>query len=154
MNGRRVRGAKFKDICKFNKQIQFINSSIAESKRILSKLDRVLMPNDWMGDRIIDNFQYNTWRTVGVLNMTDHFIVRYLERVENKYITDVDLRNRFGYYNIKESDEMKIRMLEYDNFFTDEVKQRIREFVKNPPSEYTVIRQDERLITILDGNIS
>ena len=87
------------------------------------------------------------------MNLSDHFIVRYLERVENKFISDIELRKRFGYYNIAESDEMKIRMLEYDDFFTDDVKDRIREFVKNPPSEYTIIRQDDRVITIIDeGN--
>jgi len=150
MNGRRIRGAKYSDICKFNKQIQDINASIAESNRILSRLNRVLLPNDWLGDRIIDNFNYNTWRTVGVLNLTDHFIVRYLERVEKNIITDVDLRNKFGYFKLSESDEMKIRYLEYNDFFTDDVKDRIREFVKNPPPEYVVIRQDDRVITILD----
>lgn len=116
-NGRRLRRCSLQKIIKYNKQISLINDNIVNTHRILNKLNKVLQPNDYLGGRISDNFGYNTWRTVGVLNLSDHFIVRYLERVENKFISDIELRKRFGYYNIAESDEMKIRMLEYDDFF-------------------------------------
>lgn len=149
MNGRRIRGVRPSKIHQINKMIQDINDNIAHTHRILSKLDRVLLPDDYLGDRIEDRFCYNTWRTVGVLNLTDHFLVRYMERVENIFISDIDLMKRFGYYNINESDEMKIRYFEYENYFDDVRKERIREFIKNPPEQYTVIRQDERVITIL-----
>ncbi|AUE22632.1 hypothetical protein Ah1_00091 [Aeromonas phage Ah1] len=149
MQGRRLRRVRPAKVLKINQEIQRINDCIAESHRILNSVERTVLPGDWANGRIKDNFCYNTWRTVGCLNLSDHFLVRYMERVRNYKFDEEQIKLEYGYYCPTDSDMMKIRWANRHGMFTDRLQNEIREYVKNPPDDVRIIRQDDRVITLL-----
>lgn len=149
MNGRRIRGKTQSQITKLNQQIQLINESIANSMRILEDVEHTLKPNDYLGMRIEDNYQYQTWRTVGVLNLTDHFIVRYMQRIHNVSIKESSLQYEYDNYSHKEKDMYTVWFMVKYGIIDDDMKREIRDFVKNPPDDIRVVRCNDRVITIL-----
>ncbi|ADM80072.1 hypothetical protein phiAS5_ORF0229 [Aeromonas phage phiAS5] len=149
MNGRRVRRVRPSKVLKMNQQLQLINDSIAEANRILNAVERTVLPGDWMNGRIHDNFCYNTWRTVGCLNLSDHFLVRYMERVRNYKFNEEQIKLEYGLYPVTDSDMMKIRWANRHGLFTEKLQNEIREYVKNPPADVRIIRQEDRVITLL-----
>lgn len=149
MNGRRIRRVRPSTITKLNRQIQDINDHIAESQRILTAVERSVQAGDYLSGRIEDTYQYKTWRTVGRLNLTDHFIVRYMERIRGIRFNEDTIKLEYGGYTEEESDRAKIRYADDHLMFSDEFKVSIREFIKNPPTNVRVVRKDDRVITLL-----
>lgn len=149
MNGRRIRGYTPNKITKLNKQIQLINDSIANSHRILEATDHTLYPGDYLGGRIEDNYNYSTWRTVGVLNLTDHFIVRYFQRVEKIVLDDKVLMKEYPNYCQKDRDMYCVWYMVKFGILDVNAQIRIRDYVKNPPDDVRIVRNQDRVITIL-----
>ncbi|QQG33831.1 hypothetical protein ZPAH1_orf00069 [Aeromonas phage ZPAH1] len=149
MNGRRVKGANPNKIARMNRQIQLINDEIANAHRILEQVEHTLRPGDYLGGRIEDNYKYSTWRTVGVLNLTDHFIVRYFQRIENITIDDRILQNEYPKFTIKDRDMYCVWYMVKYGILDINAQVRIREYVKNPPDDVRIVRNQDRVITIL-----
>ena len=149
MNGRRIRRVRPGSITKFNRQIQDMNDSIAECQRSLTAVERSVLPGDWLSGRIEDTYQYKTWRTVGCLNLTDHFIIRYMERIQKIRFNEDTIKLEYGGYNEDESDRAKLRFADDHLMINEEFKANIREFVKNPPSHVRIVRKEDRVITLL-----
>ncbi|ADQ53311.1 conserved hypothetical protein [Aeromonas phage 65] len=152
MNGRRIRGVNPSKLTKMNHQIQLINDEIANSHRVLEQVDYTLAPGDYLGGRIEDNYHYETWRTVGVLNLTDHFLVRYFQRIENIHIPEIQLIRMYPNYQRSDRDMYSVWYMEKNCILDINAKIRIREFVKNPPEDVRVVRNQDRVITILTEN--
>lgn len=150
MNGRRVRGANHATIKKLNRQIQLINESIANCYEILEREERTVRPGDYLGGRIEDSCHYGTWRTVGVFNITDHFIVRYFQRVENITIKERLLKKEYPNYLPKNRDMYTVWFMTKYGIIDDDSKSRMREFVMNPPDDVRIIRHNDRVVTILN----
>lgn len=81
MYGRRIRRARPEKITRINRVIQEINESIIHCGQLLDSKERSVFPGDWLRGTSAEPDQLQTWRTVGCLNLTDHFLARYLERV-------------------------------------------------------------------------
>lgn len=150
MNGRRVRGVKPSKIYKMNREIQSINESIVDCCKLLDSLERTVYPGDWLKGHITEPSRYQTWRTVGYLFLTDHFVARYFERILGIKIHDDTLEKFWNKpIGLNERDNVKIRYLYETGKLTDKIKSDIREFVKNPPEGVRIIRQEEKVITVL-----
>ncbi|QAX99705.1 hypothetical protein AsFcp4_253 [Aeromonas phage AsFcp_4] len=149
MQGRRLRRVRPSKVLKLNQQLQEINDCIAESNRILNGVERTVLPGDWKNGRIQDHFCYNTWRTVGCLNLSDHFLVRYMERVRDYKFDEEQIKLEYGLYPVVDSDMMKIRWGNRHGMFAEKLQNEIREYVKNPPNDVRIIRREDRVITLL-----
>ncbi|ASU00379.1 hypothetical protein [Aeromonas phage AS-yj] len=152
MNGRRIRGIKPSRVTKINRQIQLMNDQIANCHRILEEVEYTLQPGDYLGGRIEDHYNYSTWRTVGVLNLTDHFIVRYFQRVENIKVKDSDIIKEYPEFTPADRDMYTVWYMGRVGILDVNAQIRIREFVKNPPDSLRVVRNQDRVITILTEN--
>lgn len=148
MNGRRVRENPNR-VIKMNREIQEINESVARCAQLLDSLERTVRPGDWLNGHIDSHFRYQTWRTVGFLNLTDHFIARYLERIGGKYFNEDTMQKLYGQFTLNERDHYRVKYAYEQDWLDEGTKQEIREFVKNPPDECRVVRQGDRVITVL-----
>lgn len=93
--GRRLRRVRPEKISKMNRVIQEINESITHCNQLLDSVERTVLPGDWSrGVNRMEDEYYNTWRTVGCFNLTDHFIARYLERIRGVRF-DIDAISQF-----------------------------------------------------------
>ena len=151
-NGRRVRGSRKvtkNQINKFNKQIQKMNDESAEARRIVSGVERTVRPNDYLSNRITDDNLYLTWRTVGSLNITDHFIRRYLERIMNVSFDRKVYEDVLGYYNESTLDKLFVMVAERVGKLDENVQRQLVECVKNPPEHLRLVRDGCRVVTVL-----
>lgn len=154
MNGRRLRRIRPEKIHKMNREIQNINESIVHCGKLLDSTERTVYSGDWLKGHRADTYQHQTWRSVGYLNLTDHFLARYLERIKGIKFDMRRVAELFGVSTIRlnEQDGYKVKYAYQRGLFDDEQKSEIREFVKNPPDGVRVVRREDRVITLLMGD--